>query len=1362
MVLRQLHNTIVVGGCQMKNEKKYNIGLDIGTTSVGWAVVESNHQKIMRKGNKPLWGVRLFEEANSAASRRSFRSTRRRYDRRRERIRLLQEEFKEEINKADSTFFQKLKESFYQEDDTINKTVPLIEEEKEKVREYHQKYKTIYHLRNELITNSEQKDIRLVYLAIHHMIKYRGNFLYTGSFSAKNINLKGDLIHVLETLSAECPELELSEDFTDFIDIETLVNAILNPSKNDRKVDIEKSLSNILSKDFTSQFIKMVNGSKFDFLKMIHIDSEDKVELSFNGSEYEDKYDEFEKILDDKIAVLDSLKSFYNSIFLKRLFGSSENVSLSAVMCEKYSLHEKDLRNLKQLFRPNKKLYYEIFKTKKEKCLYEKYISNDMSYDEFIKSLEKLLENLFDTNLQEDLTNMYQLQIKPRIENGIFLPRITDKDNGKYPYQLNQEELRTIIENQGKYYPFLLEKVGSMYKIEKLLTFRIPYYVGPLVSSNKSDFAWMTRKIEHEKITPYNFDEIIDKEKTAEDFIKRMISHCTYLLDEYALPNQSILYSKFKVMNELKQIRVNGEKLTNEQQQDIIQNLFMKASGTITDKKFKEYLYANKDFDMYGTDISVTGYSSDNRFANHMQSYIDFFGPNGIFSGTDYNEEDADEIIEWITIFEDKDILKAKVEKAYPDLSNNSLKQILAKKYSGWGNLSKKLLTGIYYKDKKTGIPKSILDLMRETDKNFMQILFEKEYELQDRIDEENKIDTSKRIDYSLVEDLATSPATKRGIYQALRVVEEIVDYIGYEPEAIMVEMARGDEKKERKDDRKKYLSNLYEKGKQSIENYQALKKELNEQAKIDSQKLFLYFIQEGKSLYSGKPLDILNLDSYEIDHIIPRTLIKDDSIDNKALVFRDENQIKGASYVLPREYRTDVNIAWWEHLKKIGLISAKKFHNLRRSVYKEEELEGFINRQLVETRQISKHVANILKNYHKDSNIIYLHANLSHHYRDRYQLFKFRNINDYHHAHDAYLAAVLGEYKEKYLRTKITFEQVKELNQRIRNQKDYQKLRYGYVINSLDSTVNGLLDNVVNNVDEETGEILFDAEKFNKIVEDTLYRNDILISKKTEIRTGEFYNQTKSKKGGKGVSLKGNLPTDQYGSYTSLNPAYASLARYTYKGKEKQKLIGIPIYVVEKEKTNPDFKLDYVRNLLGLSENDMLEISDKKVPMYSLLDWNGQSCYLVGASDVVEVCNAKEFHFNKDFMMKNKFILNKLFNQKNIEVPNYEDGLNDCIQYIVEKIEKEYLLYQNLIDELKQMIHYDNLNSLSIEEKEQTIIQLLALLKCDSQTANFKFLDSNYSSAFGKRHRRTISEGTIINKSVSGIKEEKESIYEF
>ena len=39
---------------------------------------------------------------------------------------------------------------------------------------------TIYHIRNELVKSTKQADIRYVYLAMHHIIKYRGHFLMEG------------------------------------------------------------------------------------------------------------------------------------------------------------------------------------------------------------------------------------------------------------------------------------------------------------------------------------------------------------------------------------------------------------------------------------------------------------------------------------------------------------------------------------------------------------------------------------------------------------------------------------------------------------------------------------------------------------------------------------------------------------------------------------------------------------------------------------------------------------------------------------------------------------------------------------------------------------------------------------------------------------------------------------------------------------------------------------------------------------------------------------------------------------------------------------------------------------------------------
>lgn len=205
--------------------KKYNIGLDIGTSSVGWACVEENTQKIIKKGSKSLWGVRLFDPANTAESRRNFRSIRRRYDRRRNRVNLLQKEFEAEIKKVDVQFFTKLKESKYNNNDINNKTIIINKDERKLIGEYNKNYPTIYHLRKRLIDNSEKADIRLVYIAIHHIIKYRGNFLYSNaSFNINRLNIEDKLIEVFESLYNLVPVLEIPENYSELLDIKKLQN----------------------------------------------------------------------------------------------------------------------------------------------------------------------------------------------------------------------------------------------------------------------------------------------------------------------------------------------------------------------------------------------------------------------------------------------------------------------------------------------------------------------------------------------------------------------------------------------------------------------------------------------------------------------------------------------------------------------------------------------------------------------------------------------------------------------------------------------------------------------------------------------------------------------------------------------------------------------------------------------------------------------------------------------------------------------------------------------------------------------------------------------------------------------------------
>ena len=200
--------------------------------------------------------------------------------------------------------------------------------------------------------------------------------------------------------------------------------------------------------------------------------------------------------------------------------------------------------------------------------------------------------------------------------------------------------------------------------------------------------------------------------------------------------------------------------------------------------------------------------------------------------------------------------------------------------------------------------------------------------------------------------------------------------------------------------------------------------------------------------------------------------------------------------------------------------------------------------------------------------------------------------------------------------------------------------------------------------------------------------------------------------------------------------------------------MVGFPILL--RKASLKDIE-NYFRNLLKLKENDSLTITNKKVPFYSLINWNNKICYLVGASDKVEVCNAKQFKYNKAFMKKNKYALNKLFNKRDSDkIVNYEENLNNIITYIVNSMNSDYELFSNLIPELKEMINYDkHYNDLAIEEKEKIIKELTKLLNCKSDNANFKFLNGKYSSAFGKKHSRIIDVMKLINKSTTGLRED-------
>lgn len=152
---------------------------------------------------------------------------------------------------------------------------------------------------------------------------------------------------------------------------------------------------------------------------------------------------------------------------------------------------------------------------KKAKALKETYTAyvgktddKTQNQDDFYKAVEKNLDDSPDAK-----------EIKRLIQLDQFMPKQRTGQNGAIPHQLHQQELDQIIEKQSKYYPFLAEpnpnvnrRKDAPYKLDELIAFKIPYYVGPLVTpeeqaqNGENVFAWMKRKAAG-PITPWNFDK---------------------------------------------------------------------------------------------------------------------------------------------------------------------------------------------------------------------------------------------------------------------------------------------------------------------------------------------------------------------------------------------------------------------------------------------------------------------------------------------------------------------------------------------------------------------------------------------------------------------------------------------------------------------------------------------------------------------------------------------------------------------------------------------------------------------------------------------------------------------------------------
>ena len=1356
-------------------KKPYSIGLDIGTNSVGWAVITDDYKvpskKMKVRGNtdkhfikKNLIGALLFDEGTTAEDRRLKRIARRRYTRRKNRLRYLQEIFAEEMNKVDSSFFHRLDDSFLVPDDKRGSKYPIFATLAEE-KEYHKEFPTIYHLRKQLAESNEKADLRLIYLALAHMIKYRGHFLIDDpKFKVQNNDIQGLFEKFVEEYD-NVQETSLSK-------IKLNVTEILTAKipKSEKQEQLLKNYPSEKKNTLFGNLIGLALGLTPNFKTNFSLENDAKLQISSESYE-EDLGNLLALIGENFIELFSVVKNLSDGILLAGIVSDeSPHAPLSTKMVIRFKEHEEDLAALKHFIKNNlPEKYVEVF-SDQSKDGYAGYIDGKTTQEAFYKYIKNLLSKFEGADYFLD-----------KIEREDFLRKQRTFDNGSIPHQIHLQEMNAILRRQGEHYPFLKE---NREKIEKILTFRIPYYVGPLARGNGA-FAWLTRNSD-QAIRPWNFEEIVDKASSAEDFINKMTNYDLYLPEEKVLPKHSLLYETFAVYNELTKVKFIAEGLRDYQfldsgqKKQIVDRCF-KEKRKVTEKDLIHYLHNVDGYD----GIELKGI--EKQFNASLSTYHDLLKiiKDKEFMDDAKNEAILENIVHTLTIFEDREMIKQRLAQYNSLFDEKVIKALTRRQYTGWGKLSAKLINSIC--DKQTG--KTILDYLIDDDynnRNFMQLINDDRLSFKEIIQKAQvvgKTDDLKQV----VQELPGSPAIKKGILQSIKIVDELVKVMGHAPESIVIEMARENQTTARG---KKNSQQRYKRIEESLKilasglDSNILKENPTDNNQLQNDRLFLYYLQNGKDMYTGEALDINQLSSYDIDHIIPQAFIKDDSLDNRVLTSSKEN--RGKSDNVPSLEVVQKRKAFWQQLLDSKLISERKFNNLtkaERGGLDERDKVGFIKRQLVETRQITKHVAQILDaRFNTEVNeknqktrtvkIITLKSNLVSNFRKEFRLYKVREINDYHHAHDAYLNAVVAKaILKKYPKLEPEFVygdyQRYDLKRYISKSKDPKEVEkatekyffYSNLLNFFKEEVHYADGTIVKreNIEysKDTGEIAWNKEKDFATIKKVLSLPQVNIVKKREVQTGGFSKESILPKGNSDKLIPRKTKnilweTTKYGGFDSPVIAYSILLIADIeKGKTKKlktvkTLVGITIMEKNAFEKNPIAFLENKGYHNVRKENILC------LPKYSLFELeNGRRRMLASAKEL-QKGNEIVLPVHLTTLLYHAKNVHKLDEPEHLEyIQKHRSEFKDLLN-LVSEFSQKYVLAEANLEKIKNL--YADNEQADIEILANSFTNLLTFTALGAPAA-FKFFGKDVD----RKRYTTVSEilnATLVHQSITGLYE--------
>lgn len=951
----------------MKSDN-YVVGLDIGISSVGWAVIDDKSDNLVD------FGVRRFNEAMPASDARLNRSARRSRRRKSWRKNQLKDAFTDFgiLNKEDIDMKGFLSYTATHKSNTLDKKIKELKEP------------TIYHTRQKGL--SKKLTDRELFLSLYNICKTRGHFLvedvdFLDGDDIKESDLVNEIFKIIDKYINF--DYKKEDQFTKDI-LLLIINEKISSNEIKTKLKIGFTLENEDKSDENKKLesiLKIISGYKSN--------------LSLLNENY-------------KNCNITSLKNDPMDDYCEKIINIYDNIQTKKIIKNYNYLCDKHVDILEKL--------------KKYGNFTEKELSKDNELNQFFKqNIAKMSDG--DIKKKEFKEKYSSLKVIKNTENN-------------YPNGLYLKEARDILRKQQSYNKKITNDFINV--CLEVISARIPYYMGPLSKDAKN--SWITRKDAKVKYS-YNYalkEGLFNEEKSIKDWKLNMISKCTYLPDEYALPKQSMFIELFTILNDLNIYTVvdkdsNRIKLSKNQKVNLIDSLFLKEENTIKFSQVKEVLGVeefgsisknttkfNKQFSMYFKIIDILPKlkikSIEEEFATGFKKM-----------------SKIEKIIIDLVLYDDY------INKKETFIKQHKIKEEDAEKLA---KLNSKDFSSLSYKfiyetpvDKKGNfiIEKLLMENLEQmsiisnaTNSKGNKINFSSNKYLS-KLNESNLLDIN-----LLIEDgkpfVPMSRVVIRSLNECFKVYNQIVKEFG-QPKKLVIETARelGDFSLEKKvpakhfQEMKKLHEHLIKENKANkidsdLESWEQTEKYLLKNKK----KIELYIRQDGKDMLTGANINISKLIDYDIDHILPRGC-GDNSMNNSMLILRSINNQK--SNRVPLEFLRDTSNSYSEQefkdrvnsLFNRKLISEKKVDLLL--LENTDDALGFVSRNLVDTRYIIKEFSSILEAYYKfneiNTNIVSLQGTYNAVFRTALNIRKNRDHGDQHHAHDAAIIVIVDKTLE-------------------------------------------------------------------------------------------------------------------------------------------------------------------------------------------------------------------------------------------------------------------------------------------------------------------------------------------------------------